>query len=141
MKVKFFYDQVKFRVRKAKETKIFLEGVIRDEKRIPGDLCFIFMNDEEIKKINKSFLGHDYYTDVISFEDNKGNTLNGEIYISIDRVRYNSKVYKVSARDELIRVMIHGILHLCGYDDNETKEKDKMFSRQEYLVKKYWEAL
>ncbi len=134
MKVKIFYDRVNFRLRKATEIKIFMERVIREERRIPGDLCFIFVDDEEIRKINKSFLAHDYYTDVISFGENKGKAVSGEVYISVDRVRDNAKVYNVTFSEEVLRVMIHGILHLCGYDDGETKEKEIMFSRQEHLI-------
>ena len=138
MKIKIYYDHIKFRFRQTKSIKKFIEKVIREEKRIPGDLNFIFTGDERITEINKSFLNHDYNTDVISFDNNRGKEINGDIYISIDSVRDNSKTYHVRLREELIRVMIHGILHLCGYEDDRIEKKEEMFLKQENFVKDFF---
>ncbi|MDP4223202.1 MAG: rRNA maturation RNase YbeY [Bacteroidota bacterium] len=137
MNIKFFYDGIKFRVRKAGEIKRFLGRVITEKKKLPGDLNFIFTTDDTILGINREFLNHNYYTDVISFDFSTGKELNYEIYISIDTLKRNASYYKVSMNEELIRVMIHGILHLCGYDDSDDDERDKMFTRQESLVKEF----
>jgi len=138
LKIKIYYDHIKFRFRQTKSIKKFIEKVIREEKRIPGDLNFIFTGDERITEINKSFLNHDYNTDVISFDNNRGKEINGDIYISIDSVRDNSKIYHVRLREELIRVMIHGILHLCGYEDDRIEKKEGMFLKQEKFVKDFF---
>lgn len=137
MKIKIYYDKINFRLRETASIKKFLEKVIREEKKIPGDLNFIFTDDSRLKKINKNFLGHDYNTDVVSFGENKGEVINGEIYISINTVRNNSRLYNLKVREEIIRVMIHGVLHLCGYEDDETKNMRRMFNKQEMRVKEY----
>lgn len=125
MKIRIFYDNVKFRLKESKKVLNIIEKVIRREKKIPGDLIFIISNNKEVRKINKEFLNHNYNTDVIAFDYSERNTLNGEIYISYGKVKENANNYKVSCREELVRVMIHGTLHLCGYDDN-TEEKRKL---------------
>lgn len=134
MKIKFYYDKIKFRLRDTATIKKFLDKVIREEKLIPGDLNFIFTNDGEILKINNEFLGHNYFTDVISFGESLGDIINGEIYISIDTVRNNAMEFNTGIREEVIRVMVHGVLHLCGYDDMNEKDRDAMMRRQENMV-------
>lgn len=98
-------------------------GIIAKEGRKSGDLSFIITNDERLKQINVEFLKHDYYTDVITFNYNEKDVINGEVYISLDRVKENSLNYNVSLEEELMRVIIHGVLHLVGFDDiNEAKK-------------------
>jgi rRNA maturation RNase YbeY len=84
------------------------------------------MSDEELIKINREFLQHNYFTDVIAFNYGNSDILDGEIYLSLDTVKFNSFNYKVSLRNELIRVMIHGTLHLCGFNDSAKVEKEIM---------------
>jgi rRNA maturation RNase YbeY len=108
-----------------------------EEGKTPGDLCFVFTNDKTILELNRRFLNHDYFTDVISFSGSYNNVISGEIYISIDTVKRNSEIYKVGISEEVLRVMIHGVLHLCGYrDDNEEIKKD-MIWKQEELIERY----
>jgi rRNA maturation RNase YbeY len=137
LKIKIYYDNIKFRLRETSSIKKFLEKVIRGESRIPGDLHFIFTNDENIRKINYGFMNHDYYTDVISFGNNDGKYLDGEVYISIDTVRSNARIYKVRVKEEILRVMIHGVLHLCGYEDDTSTRKEEMFRLQEKKVNEF----
>jgi probable rRNA maturation factor len=96
------------------------------EKKVSGDLNFIITNDETLRDINIRFLEHDYNTDVISFGDSKEGIVNGEIYISLETVRNNAINYNVSLRNELFRVIIHGVLHLMEYDDKTLKQKKVM---------------
>ncbi len=132
--MKIFYDGTNYRLRKAKECLRFIEKVIRSEKMQAGDLSFIITSDENILEINRKFLNHNYYTDVIAFGYNKGKVINGEIYISLDTVKINANNYKVSLRREILRNMIHGTLHLCGYDDKSKREKGIMNKlEEEYL--------
>ena len=134
MSIKIYYDQIKFRIRKLKEINRFLDKVIRDEERVPGDLLFILSDDESVLNINREFLKHDSYTDVIAFDDSVDEIVSGEIYISIDTVRKNAREYGCSIREETVRVMIHGLLHLCGYDDIHEKDRKIMLMKQELLV-------
>ncbi len=139
MRIKVFYDGVIYRLKKSGKVRKFLNKVIRDENRTPGDLNFIFTNDVNLHDINIKFLEHDYFTDVITFDYNKKNTVNGEIYISIETVKKNSINYKVSLNDEVIRVMIHGVLHLCGYRDMTKKQKAEMKLMEDKRLKEYSE--
>jgi len=101
-----------------------VSNAIMDEKKIPGDLYYIITNDKEMLKINKEFLNRDTLTDVIAFDYSEEEKIDGEIYISKDTVKRNANDYKVSLREEILRVMIHGALHLCGYND-KNKELQK----------------
>jgi len=138
LSIKIFYDEVEFRLKGAGKIRKFLEKVILGEDKVPGDLNFIFTGDERLLEINIKFLGHDYYTDVISFVNSEGEIeISGEIYISIDTVGRNSEIYGVKRDEEVLRVMVHGILHLCGYTDTTDEERNKMFWRQEILLEEY----
>lgn len=141
MSIRIYYDQIKFRIRNLKEVKRFLDKVIRDEGRVPGDLLFILSDDESVLNINREFLKHDSYTDVIAFDDSVGEIVSGEIYISIDTVRKNAREYGCSIREETVRVMIHGLLHLCGYDDIQEKDRKIMLMKQELLVEQIIDRL
>ena len=134
MRIRVFYGEVKFRIKGWKEIKSLIGKVISEEKNISGDLNFILTNDNHLLKINKEFLKHNYYTDVISFDNTGDSELAHEIYISIDTVKKNSINYNVSYKEELIRVMIHGVLHLCGYEDRSNDEKEKMREREDYWL-------
>ena len=140
MSIRIYYDQIKFRIRNLKEVKRFLDKVIRDEERVPGDLLFILSDDESVLNINREFLKHDSYTDVIAFDNSVGEVVNGEIYISIDTVRKNAREYGCSM-EETVRVMIHGLLHLCGYDDIQEKDRKIMLMKQELLVEQIIDRL
>lgn len=91
-----------------------------------GEINYIFCDDEKILEINRQFLQHDYYTDIITFDYCEGDTLSGDIFISVDTVTANAKEYSVSFDEELKRVMIHGILHLCGQNDKTADEQQEM---------------
>lgn len=90
------------------------------------EINYIFCDDEYLLQINKDFLKHDYYTDVIGFQTSKGKSLAGDIFISIDRIEENAAINKVTFQNELARVMIHGILHFMKYDDATEEEEEKM---------------
>lgn len=135
LKIRFYYDNVTFRIRGVIETRKLIEKVTSKEKYLTGDLNFIITNDKRIKRINNEFLNHDYFTDVIAFNYSNSKIMNGEIYISIDTVRRNAHNYKISLKNELTRVMIHGTLHLCGYEDKKIKERSLMREKEDYWLK------
>jgi len=134
LKIKIFYDDVKYRLENVKKIKELVIKVIRNEKKIPGDLNFIITNDGNIRKINKEFLKRDIFTDVIAFDYGLDDKVNGEIYISIDTVKLNANNYKVSLKSEILRIIIHGTLNLCGYCDKTDKEKMEMHRLEERWI-------
>ena len=91
-----------------------------------SDIAYIFCSDEKILEINRQYLQHDYYTDIITFDYDEGDTISGDIFISLDTVRSNAEQYHQSYKRELHRVIIHGILHLCGIDDKGPGEREAM---------------
>mgnify|MGYP000847475295 FL=1 len=138
MVIKVHYDIEKFRLRDSKTLKSAIARIITDSDMKPGTVDLVFTGDRKVYEINSEFLGHDYYTDVITFNYNSGKTVNGEVYISTDRVRENAEKFNVPFRTELKRVVFHGILHLCGYDDRTAEQKAKMTEMEEmYLALSY----
>jgi rRNA maturation RNase YbeY len=137
LSIRVYYDKVTFRIKNWKKIKKLIEKVISDEDKVSGDLFFILTNDNFLRELNRKFLKHNYYTDVISFDYGNERKLEGEIYISINTVRINAINYKVSYNKELLRVMIHGVLHLCGYDDKNDMEKDEMRRREDFWLELY----
>ena len=115
----------------------WISAVILSENKTEGDINYIFCDDEYILNINKQYLDHDYYTDIISFDYSLGNELNGDIFISIDRVKENAFDYKVSFEEELLRVIIHGILHYCGYTDKSESDELLMRTKEDEKIKMF----
>jgi len=115
-----------FTLRKKRKLKKWIRETVQMENRFCGDITFVFECDEEVYRINLKYLKHDWYTDVISFDYGEENKVGGDIIISVDRVRENANKYEVSFEKEIRRIMIHGILHLAGYDDGNEEEKKRM---------------
>ena len=113
----------KFHKRKANK---WIRAVAATYGRKVGEVGYMFVDDEKILETNRQYLGHDYYTDVITFDYDEGDTINGDIVISLDTVRTNSEKYAKSFDDEFRRVLIHGILHLCGINDKGPGEREVM---------------
>jgi rRNA maturation RNase YbeY len=115
----------------------WISKTITEESCKEGEINYIFCTDEYLHKINLDFLNHDTFTDIISFDYSVGKELHGDIYISVDRVRENSDEFNVTFEDELARVMIHGVLHYCGYKDKlEADEKLMRYKEDYYLTKR-----
>lgn len=120
----------------SEKTNEWIEKIIQSEKKEAGDISFVFCSDHYLLGINKEFLNHDYFTDVITFDYVEGDKISGDIFISIDRVKENAETFNVTYKNELNRVMIHGILHLLGYKDKSVQEKQLMTQKEdEYLSK------
>ncbi len=137
MEIKIFYDGISFRIRQSKKTKELIHKIIVSEKRLSGTINIIITTDKNLIKINREFLKHNYFTDVISFSYNDSNVVNGEIYISINTVSRNAKNYKISSKDELLRVLIHGVLHLCDYEDDTEERRMNMRAKENFWMEKF----
>jgi len=136
----FHYDIEKFRLRDVKLIRKVISRIVNDAGHRCGKVDVVMTNDGKVYEINSEFLGHDYYTDIITFNYNKGKTVYGEIYISVDRVKENADKYLVPFKSEIRRVIFHGFLHLCGYDDSTAEQKRKMAEMEEmYLALSYAE--
>ena len=122
--------------------KAFIEKAIKKEGLRIETLQYIFCSDKYILGINKSYLQHDYYTDIISFDlsETKGSLI-GEVYISIDRVKDNAKTHKTSLKEELLRVIFHGALHFCGYKDKKPADIKKMRAQEDKWLKSYLKSI
>jgi len=133
LKVKIFYDGIDFRLKGWKKIRDLIVRVISEEGNFSGDLNFILADDNAILNINRQFLNHNWFTDVISFNYGEEEKF-GEVYISVDTVRTNALNYNVSYKREILRVMIHGTLHICGYEDDTERKKLKMHEREDYWL-------
>jgi probable rRNA maturation factor len=123
-------------LRERAAVKIFIESIFRREKTALASINYIFCSDEYLAQINRDFLQHDYYTDIISFGlSEKGEPVEAEIYISIDRVRDNAANLQQTFKKELLRVVFHGALHLCGYKDKKKSEITIMREREEFYLR------
>lgn len=109
-----------------RDTTRWIKAVTATHNRKVGEIGYMFVNDEKILEVNNEYLGHDYYTDVITFDYCEGNILNGDIVISLDTVRTNAEKFGKTYEDELYRVIIHGVLHLCGINDKGPGEREIM---------------
>ena len=133
-KVYFFYEKKGFSLRNRGTLKDFIEKIFRKEKNLLGSINYIFCSDKKLLEINKTYLKHNFYTDIISFDLSSGPKKIAEIYISVDRVRENAKSLGVSLNNELHRVIFHGALHICGYKDKTNKDRAVMRSKEDHYL-------
>jgi len=124
--VSFHSEGIKFQIDQRKKHKDWISQYIRYHQKVPGSLNFIFISNEHLRRINREYLQHNHFTDVISFDYSEKRVISGDIFISVDQVRENAKSYGVELDEELRRVMIHGTLHLMGFEDREQKEREEM---------------
>lgn len=135
MSVKFFNEDVPAPKIRRRNISAWVKETVSKENKILGDINFIFCSDSYLLDVNRKYLNHDYFTDIITFDYVENNIISGDIYISIDRVRENSKLYKESMMEELRRIFIHGVLHLLGYKDKAVQEKEEMTKKEDYYLK------
>ena len=121
-----FYSETDFSLPNEEAISKWIENVIKSEDCELGEITYVFCDDNYLHKLNVQFLNHDTLTDIISFDNSLGKQIHGEIYISIERVRENATEFNVAFIDELHRVIIHGILHYCGYKDKSAEEETLM---------------
>lgn len=115
---------------KARECTAWIKKVASGHGKKVGEIAYIFCSDAKILETNRQYLSHDYYTDIITFDYSEGDTISGDIFISVDTVKSNAEGLGIAFDDELSRILIHGILHLCGFKDKKPADKAEM-TRQE----------
>lgn len=113
----------------------WIEQVVLTHDRVLGPLAYLFCDDETIIRVNREFLGHDYYTDIITFDYSRRRFVSGDMYISLDTVRSNAEMFGQDYNRELMRVIIHGVLHLCGINDKGPGEREIMEAHEEAALK------
>jgi len=139
----YFHQQTTVVLQQRKALKIFIPSIFKTEKKEVNQLDIIFCSDNYLLELNKSQLSHDYYTDIITFDlsESKSAPIIGELYISIDRVRDNANTFNTTFKRELHRVIFHGVLHLCGYNDKKKEDIVTMRKTEDIYLNKYFNHL
>ncbi len=133
--ISFHNQSIAFKFKQKTKLKAWIKAVTEKEKHKLGTINYIFCTDDELLEINIKHLNHHTLTDIITFDYTEGKTINSDIFISIERVLENSKKFKVTFDDEFHRVMIHGILHLCGYKDKTKADAELMRKKEDAALK------
>jgi probable rRNA maturation factor len=136
-KIHFFFENKSVSLQNRTALKTFIQSLFKIEGRQIESINYIFCSDKRLLEINRQFLKHDYYTDIITFDLSESSLVNAEIYISLDRIRDNANKQGNTLRSELHRVIFHGALHLCGYRDKSTSEIKAMREREDHYLKKW----
>lgn len=126
MAISYFAEDTKLPPIKKRETTAWIKAVAQSHGKRTGDISYIFCSDEKILEVNRQYLQHDYYTDIITFDYTEGDVISGDLFISLDTVKSNSEQFHTAYEEELYRTIIHGILHLCGINDKGPGEREIM---------------
>lgn len=132
--ISFYFEDTKFVFKQKTLTRKWLKLVAESEICRIGDISIIFCSDNYILDINQRYLSHDYFTDIITFDYRDGDRLSGDLFISVDSVKENSVEYGTEFNDELNRVIVHGLLHIIGYDDHTEEQTREMRSKENYYL-------
>ncbi len=137
MAINFYAEEIDMPSLRKNDTKEWIKEVATSFGKKVGDISYIFCNDEKILEVNQTYLQHDYYTDIITFDYTEGVKIGGDLFISIDTVRSNAIQFEQDFDTELHRVIIHGILHLCGINDQSPEERANMIKEENKALAKY----
>lgn len=135
MAITFQAENIGFPKIRKRDTKNWIKLIADDYGKKIGDINYLFCTDEKILEVNNQYLSHDFYTDIITFDYSEGNKISGDIFISLDTVRSNSQKYNTSFMEEMHRVIIHGILHLCGINDKSEADSQRMREAENNALK------
>ena len=133
--IQFFFEDID-KIEIEANLRNRLENIILSEGKKPGEINYIFCDDEYLLQVNREYLKHDYYTDVITFDYVKGKTISGDIFVSLPRIFDNAQTLSKDFESEFFRVLAHGLLHLCGYKDKTEEEIAEMRSKEDYYLNK-----
>lgn len=137
MAISFQFEDANFEFSDPKKVENWIIKTIETEKCFTGNVTYIFCSDDYLLDVNRKYLNHDYFTDVITFDYAKNRKISGDIFISIDRITENAKIFNVSRENELLRVMIHGVLHLIGYDDQTDEQEEEIHKKEDFYLNIY----
>lgn len=137
MNIDFNFEDVEFALPDEQSLTAWVDYVIKNEDCFTGNLSYIFCSDEYLWNMNKQYLGHDYYTDIITFDYVEDKYVSGDMFVSYDRVVDNAQKFGVSRETELLRVMIHGVMHLVGYDDQTDEQEAEIHRKEDYYIDVY----
>lgn len=130
--IHFFYENTEEKIQE--NIKFWIEKIIISEEKKLGEINYIFCDDEYLLKINQDFLDHDYYTDIITFDQVRGKTISGEIFVSLQRIKDNASLISKNYEEEKKRVIAHGVLHLCGYKDKTEEQQKIMRAKEDFYL-------
>lgn len=140
--IQFFAEDIDFTLKGKQQVREWIDEAIKEEgfRRI-AELNFIFCSDRYLLELNQQYLQHDTFTDIITFDNSEQEgVIAGDIFISIERVRENAQKFSVPEEQELRRIMIHGVLHLCGYHDKKAEEKKLMTNKEDHFLQKWGQS-
>ena len=128
-----------FQYRPANKSRIaeWLNKSVHHQKKFIGNISIVFCSDEYLLQINKQYLNHNYFTDIITFDYSTDRKVSGDLFVSVDRLRDNSKQLEITLQLEVRRVLVHGVLHLCGYNDKSTADKKLMTAKEDFYLARY----
>lgn len=135
MAILFSNQNIEFNLKEKRKVSSWIKEVAKNYKRKVGELSIVFVSDEEILSINQQYLNHNYFTDIITFDYSYNGIIEGDIFISIDTVKTNSLKFRTEFTDELLRVIIHGVLHLIGFKDKNPMDKKEMTENENLALK------
>ena len=138
--VRYYNDSTTYRLREKRKIAAWLKLVAQEEGYTLGDVTYIFCSSEVHRKMNVDFIGHDYFTDIITFDysDRKGTgVVSGDIFIDVETVADNARIYGATARQEMLRVVVHGVLHLCGQKDKDPEDEKEMHRKEDKYLAMY----
>ncbi len=134
--ISFFVEETSFTIQKKTIIRKWLTEIISKKKKVLGEINIIFCSDDYLLKLNEQYLNHDTLTDILTFDFVEGKTISGDIFISIDRMKENAKLFHVKQSTEMYRLMAHGVLHLLGYEDKTKKQKEMMTAQEDTALRK-----
>jgi rRNA maturation RNase YbeY len=134
-KLSFFFEDIEFLKLSTGNLQKLVRALIQNEEKKFGDISVIFCSDEYLLKINEQYLGHNYYTDIVTFDYVENSVISGDLFVSVDRVAENAEKYGNPFIEELHRVVIHGVLHLVGYKDKTIEEQSLMREKENFYLK------
>lgn len=134
MNIDFNFEDVEFALPDEQSLTVWIDLAVKNEDCFTGNLSYIFCSDEYLWNMNKQYLGHDYYTDIITFDYVEDKYVSGDMFISYDRIVDNALKFNVSRETELLRVMIHGVMHLVGYDDQTDEQEAEIHRKEDFYI-------
>ena len=137
--VRYYNDSTTYRLREKRKVAAWLKLVAEQEGYTLGDVTYIFCSSEVHRKMNIDFIGHDYFTDIITFDysELEEGVVSGDIFIDVETVADNARIYGVTAREEMLRVVVHGVLHLCGQKDKDPEDEKEMHRKEDKYLAMY----